>query len=250
MTSTPATPRELLTAFQQAMVAFDPDALADLFALDAVYEFPFLAPQRGTSHYHGRDEIRAGFRSIWGGVSPSPRLRFIDIRVHDTADPEVVVAEHEFEASNPVGETFRSGFLLVLTARAGRIVHLRDYADVLRVSRGLGRLPQLFAAMRETAPAYALSEVTPRAPHALDVYRTHAADSIRKYGGRYLVRGADVDVVEGTWPGDATVVLVEFPSADRLREWYGSPEYAEALQVRDEALSRRLLFLDAAPDTE
>ena len=30
----------------------------------------------------------------------------------------------------------------------------------------------------------------------------------------------------------------------RLREWYASPEYAEALHVRQTALARRLLFVE------
>jgi uncharacterized protein (DUF1330 family) len=40
------------------------------------------------------------------------------------------------------------------------------------------------------------------------------------------------------------VVVVEFPSMERLLQWYSSPEYAEALAVRRTALDRRLLFVD------
>jgi uncharacterized protein (DUF1330 family) len=43
--------------------------------------------------------------------------------------------------------------------------------------------------------------------------------------------------------------VVEFPSMQRLREWYASPEYAKALEVRQTALDRRLIFVEgvAAP---
>lgn len=34
---------------------------------------------------------------------------------------------------------------------------------------------------------------------------------------------------------------------ERLRHWYGSPEYAKALAVRQTALHRRLLFVDGIP---
>ena len=41
-----------------------------------------------------------------------------------------------------------------------------------------------------------------------------------------------------------TLVIVEFPSMARAREWYRSPEYAEALKVRAGALERRLVFVE------
>ncbi|KUL43839.1 hypothetical protein ADL22_13240 [Streptomyces sp. NRRL F-4489] len=105
----------------------------------------FLAPQRQVARYEGREEIRAGFSRAWKSPHPSPVVGFRDVRVHETADPEVIIAEHEFDAVNhTTGEPFTSGFVLVLRARAGEIVAVRDYADVLRLSAGLGRLPQLF----------------------------------------------------------------------------------------------------------
>jgi uncharacterized protein (DUF1330 family) len=42
------------------------------------------------------------------------------------------------------------------------------------------------------------------------------------------------------------VVVVEFPTMERLRGWYSSREYAEALAVRQTALTRRLLFVEGA----
>jgi uncharacterized protein (DUF1330 family) len=34
---------------------------------------------------------------------------------------------------------------------------------------------------------------------------------------------------------------------ERLREWYASAEYAEALKVRRTALDRRLIFIEGVP---
>jgi len=39
---------------------------------------------------------------------------------------------------------------------------------------------------------------------------------------------------------------VEFPSMERLRAWYASADYAEALAARQAALDRRLLFVDGS----
>lgn len=134
----PQAPRQLLERLQQAMLDFSPDALADLFAEDAVYEFPFLAPQREASRYEGREQIRAGFTRAWASPHPSPVVGFPDVRVHDTSDPELIIAEHEFDAVNhATGETFTSGFVLFLRARGSQIVHVRDYADVRSICQAV-----------------------------------------------------------------------------------------------------------------
>lgn len=91
--------------------------------------------------------------------------------------------------------------------------------------------------------AYVISEVEVRDQAAMEAYRARAAMTIAQYGGRYLARGGAADVVEGS-PPPKTIVIVEFPSMARAREWYASPEYAEALKLRETALERRLLFVE------
>jgi len=74
-------------------------------------------------------------------------------------------------------------------------------------------------------PAYVISEVEVRDAAGFEACCTIAAKAIAHFGGRYLV-------------------VVEFPSMGRLREWYASPEYAEALKVRQAAFGRRLIFVE------
>ena len=92
-------------------------------------------------------------------------------------------------------------------------------------------------------PAYVISEVEMRDAADSETYRAIAAKTIAKYGGRYLVRGGAASTVEGG-PPPKTIIVVEFPTMERLREWYASPEYAEALKVRQTALDRRLIFVE------
>jgi uncharacterized protein (DUF1330 family) len=91
--------------------------------------------------------------------------------------------------------------------------------------------------------AYVISEVDVRDAAGFEAYRTIAAKTIARYGGRYLVRGGAASTVEGG-PPPKTIIVVEFPTMERLREWYVSPEYAEALKVRQTALDRRLIFVE------
>jgi uncharacterized protein (DUF1330 family) len=96
-------------------------------------------------------------------------------------------------------------------------------------------------------PAYVISEVDDvRDPAAFEAYRIIAAKAIAQYGGRYLVRGGGANLIEGDLP-PKTIIVVEFPTMERLREWYASPEYAEALKVRRTALDRRLVFVEGVP---
>ncbi|REF36016.1 DUF1330 domain-containing protein [Thermasporomyces composti] len=95
--------------------------------------------------------------------------------------------------------------------------------------------------------AYVISEVEILDERGADEYRARAAASIEQYGGRYLVRGAAPDVVEGEGTS-RRIVIVEFPSMERLREWYASPAYAEALRFRATALERRLMFVEGLPE--
>ena len=94
--------------------------------------------------------------------------------------------------------------------------------------------------------AYVISDLSARDPAALQIYRTRAAAAIAQYGGRYLARFGEIEALEGDWL-PKMLVIVEFPTVERAREWYRSPEYAEALVVRRDALDRRLIFVEGVP---
>jgi uncharacterized protein (DUF1330 family) len=101
----------------------------------------------------------------------------------------------------------------------------------MRVNRGLNM------------SAYIISDVTIKDGAAIGLYRQRAAASITQHGGRYLVRGGEIEVLEGAWRPRA-IIIAEFPDMERARSWYRSAEYASALALRDEALSRNLILVD------
>jgi uncharacterized protein (DUF1330 family) len=96
--------------------------------------------------------------------------------------------------------------------------------------------------------AFVISEVRIVDADAAKRYMSLAEASIARHGGRYIARSAVPDVPEGDWDGDRRVVIVEFPTMAKLRAWYASDDYAEALTVRDAALDRRLLFVPGLED--
>jgi uncharacterized protein (DUF1330 family) len=62
-------------------------------------------------------------------------------------------------------------------------------------------------------------------------YQPANAGPIRKYGGRFLVRGMDHEVVEGS--ARSRLVVIEFPTAEAARDCYNSAEYQQAKALRD-----------------
>ena len=93
-------------------------------------------------------------------------------------------------------------------------------------------------------PAYIISEVSEVVdPVAMEHYRMLAEVTIRQYDGRYLVRGGKWESLEGDWAFDRTIV-VEFPSWERAKAWYRSPEYSTALELSRVALKRKMLVVD------
>jgi uncharacterized protein (DUF1330 family) len=91
--------------------------------------------------------------------------------------------------------------------------------------------------------AYVISEVEVLDPALVEEYRSLAQATIAKYGGHYVVRGGSIESVEGDW-APQHIVIVEFPTMKKAREWYHSNEYAEARKMRPRALNRRLIFVE------
>lgn len=79
--------------------------------------------------------------------------------------------------------------------------------------------------------AYLIAEVDVTDPVVFEQYRAGVPATIAAYGGSYLVRGGAFEALEGTWQPKRVIVL-QFDSMARLKEWYGSKEYAPLLALR------------------
>jgi len=91
--------------------------------------------------------------------------------------------------------------------------------------------------------AYVIVEVNVTDPDRYAEYRKRVPATIEKYGGRFIVRGGAVETKEGGW-SPARVVVLEFPSMERARSWYDSPEYAPALAMRLECANAKLILVE------
>ncbi|TSE12862.1 DUF1330 domain-containing protein [Mesorhizobium intechi] len=71
----------------------------------------------------------------------------------------------------------------------------------------------------------------------------HKIDAtLEPFGGRFLVHGGDVEVIENDWPGN--LIIIEFPDRRHVREWYDSPAYQAILSLRTDNSDSDVVFAD------
>ncbi|SLN33662.1 DUF1330 domain-containing protein [Ruegeria meonggei] len=68
-------------------------------------------------------------------------------------------------------------------------------------------------------------------PIAFETYKNMSPASIKKYGGQFVVRGGQIDVLEGDFAHER-VVVIAFPDRSAAHGWYNSVDYAEAKDLR------------------
>ena len=93
-------------------------------------------------------------------------------------------------------------------------------------------------------PAYLVGGVDVSDPSWVEEYGPKVQALVEKHGGRYLVRGGEMDVVEGTTPASRVMVVVEFPSLENARAWYNDPEYAPLIKLRQTGSEAEIVLVD------
>jgi uncharacterized protein (DUF1330 family) len=93
-------------------------------------------------------------------------------------------------------------------------------------------------------PAYAIAVVSDaRDPEALVEYRRRNTPTVEAHGGRFLVRGGAVEVLEGAW-SPLRVVVMEFPDMAAARAWYASDEYQAIAPIRQGASDTDIILVE------
>ena len=95
--------------------------------------------------------------------------------------------------------------------------------------------------------AYFIVDLTIDDMPGLQHYVQEVPKTIQKYGGRYLVRGATWEPVEGDWQPNR-IVLLEFPSMERAKAWYASAEYQPLMKERQKASRANIILVEGVPE--
>jgi uncharacterized protein (DUF1330 family) len=95
-------------------------------------------------------------------------------------------------------------------------------------------------------PAYLVSRIRISDPEAMAEYVKEVPPIVHAFGGKYLMRGTDVEALEGTWEHERMVIL-EFPTRDAALAWYHSAEYAPHKARRHAAAEAVILLANPPP---
>ncbi|AZO45585.1 DUF1330 domain-containing protein [Mesorhizobium sp. M7D.F.Ca.US.005.01.1.1] len=91
--------------------------------------------------------------------------------------------------------------------------------------------------------AYAVAHMRQATMGPQIVEYLHRIDAtLEPFGGRFLVHGGDVEVIENDWPGH--LIIIEFPDRQHVHGWYNSPAYQAILALRTGNSVSDVVFAD------
>ena len=82
-------------------------------------------------------------------------------------------------------------------------------------------------------------------PATFEEYVSLAVPTLEKYGGKVVLGGDKIEVGDGNW-SPIGVIVIEFESMARLKEWYSSPEYKPLISKRTGSTDSGVIFVDGS----
>ena len=77
-------------------------------------------------------------------------------------------------------------------------------------------------------------------------YRARITPVVERFGGRYVVIGGPVEMLEGSYQ-PIFPVMIEFPTMADARRWYDSADYRELKALRLSATASNAFFMEGTP---
>jgi uncharacterized protein (DUF1330 family) len=94
--------------------------------------------------------------------------------------------------------------------------------------------------------AYIIVDVAVHNVENYEGYKKLTPASLIPYQGKFIVRGGATETLEGDWvPG--RVVILEFPSVEKAKQWWNSEEYAPAKALRQANAETKMIVVEGFP---
>jgi uncharacterized protein (DUF1330 family) len=104
-------------------------------------------------------------------------------------------------------------------------------------------LAQYRSKLEVAMSAYVVVDIEVLDREKYERYKQLSTAALTAHGGRFIVRGGNVEILEGTW-SPKRLVIIEFPSVERARAWWDSPEYAEGKALRQATARSQLIIVE------
>jgi len=101
----------------------------------------------------------------------------------------------------------------------------------------------VFGAGAGDSPLYLIIEIEILDRDVYARYVQQAPEIVRKYGGKYLIRGGRVTPLAGDWNPER-IVVIEFAGKADLQRWLNSPEYGEIAPLRKQSTVSRAIIVE------
>jgi uncharacterized protein (DUF1330 family) len=91
--------------------------------------------------------------------------------------------------------------------------------------------------------AYIIVEVEVHDSVRYEDYKKLTPASLKLYGGKFIVRGGKTELLEGDEEPNRIVIL-EFESVEKAKQWWNSPEYSDAKKIRHQTAKSRMIVVE------
>ena len=92
-------------------------------------------------------------------------------------------------------------------------------------------------------PAYLIANVDIKDSEKIKEYLSSTPEILKKYSGRFLVRGGDIWIAEGDW-NPKRIVVVEFDTFEKAKEFWNSSDYKPLKELRQASASTDMIIVD------
>ena len=92
--------------------------------------------------------------------------------------------------------------------------------------------------------AYVIARVNLTDPETYKKYTAQTPGTVAQFGGKFIARGGQNELLEGNDTEFNRVVIIEFASYKQAQAWYNSPEYQEIISIRQDASESQVILVD------
>lgn len=93
--------------------------------------------------------------------------------------------------------------------------------------------------------AFVIVEISIHDHKEYEEYKKLTPAAVAAFDGKFIVRGGQTETLEGDWEPERIVVL-EFPTVERAKEWWDSDIYSKAKEIRQRSARTRMIVVQGS----
>jgi uncharacterized protein (DUF1330 family) len=91
--------------------------------------------------------------------------------------------------------------------------------------------------------AYVIVDSDIKNPEGMKEYIEKVGATLGAHGGKPIIAGTNIEVMEGDWRPNR-IVVVAFPDMAAAKAWYNSPDYQTILPIRTANTDDKMIFVE------